>query len=339
MARGIFSIRLVYLVGVLNLAGTGTVFAFNALNSAIRPVDSDYQEIIQKGLRIYDIKTGLKLHATSTTIKSDLAVSLAVPFSDLDFTQLDAWQNPDDIGKAFVQGRDDRFMSWQIDSNDFPRRPTWLYPDDGCYARADVFRDHVKTKGFTETIYKLFVFGNLKVLTKNHPAGSVSWWYHVVPLIYDGVDAFVIDPAIDPSGPMLASDWAKSVNENGDSRISFAICSGITVGPYDACLKPKKDYAADSYVDQSGFFNSEWKRLISLQREPMIELGDLPPWNTDSIENLVEDIEDVNVNVNVNINTQPATNVEMTVPNSETVAEQPQTESSTNIVEEEETTK
>ncbi len=296
MTLRISAVRTFALSLIFGFSSVGATYAANPLISAIRPEGTDFEEIIHTGLKLYNLKIA-KLHATSSSSStSDIAISHAAPLNDLDFSKLEAWSDYNEIVQAFELGRDERFMDWKVDTTDFLRRPTWLYPDDGCYARADVFRDHIKTSGFTGKVYKLFVFGNLKVRTSNHPSGFVSWWYHVVPLVYDGVEAYVIDPAIDPSGPMLVDDWAKSVDENNDAKIRFSLCQGESVSPYDACVKTSGDNAKYSYIDQKGFFNAEWNRLIALKRNPIKELGDLPPWHINEVEDLIIDIDNATIN-------------------------------------------
>ena len=62
----------------------------------------------------------------------------AVPLEDLDLTLATSWDSLGDfatVTKAFEQVRDLRFMITK-DRPNFPRRISWLYPDDGCFDRS-----------------------------------------------------------------------------------------------------------------------------------------------------------------------------------------------------------
>jgi hypothetical protein len=76
---------------------------------------------------------------------------------------------------------------------------TFLYPDDGCYARAHEMCRLMGVQGVSSR--KVFNYGSLVVQTKNHPSCQVSWGYHVAPTLrvrksFPTVEEQVIDPAL-----------------------------------------------------------------------------------------------------------------------------------------------
>ena len=53
----------------------------------------------------------------------------------VNFEDVPEWTNAE-IMAFFEDSRDDRYLAW-VDYPNYPRRNSWLYPDDGCYARAE----------------------------------------------------------------------------------------------------------------------------------------------------------------------------------------------------------
>lgn len=82
------------------------------------------------------------------------------------------------------------------------------YPEDGCYARAHKMSLLLDAKGITTG--KVFIEGDLKVKTQNSPAGEVSWWYHVAPVIKVKKDGREVPYVFDPSifdRPVPEDEW------------------------------------------------------------------------------------------------------------------------------------
>lgn len=179
------------------------------------------------------------------------------------------------INEVFVLLRDHRFLKMSS-SNKFLRRSTWLYPDDGCFARAELLITNGLQFGFPK-MDKIFSFGNLTVSTNNSPSGEVNWWYHVVPIVRTVDKVFVLDPALDPTRALLAQEW---LDLQGDKLelVKVAVCNGDTYEPFSSCLKEDKSSANQSLIDQLDFLDLEWSRLLELNRNPELELGDFPPW-------------------------------------------------------------
>ncbi|MDG0814997.1 protein-glutamine glutaminase family protein [Bdellovibrio svalbardensis] len=194
------------------------------------------------------------------------------PLQKLDLKEIPDVGSLPDLENQFKYVRDTRFMA---DSH-FPRRLTWMYPDDGCYARAEMVSQKIIAQHFTEP-KKIFVFGNLSAKTTNAPGGSVQWWYHVAVIYRVGQVAYVVDPALNPQKPMTLTEWNKAVGGE-QTKVQYAICSHDTFDPDSDCYGPLPMSAAQAEAEQSGFLQDEWDRLLELNRSPEKELGDFPPW-------------------------------------------------------------
>jgi hypothetical protein len=186
-----------------------------------------------------------------------------------------AWESKELMLQRFQEMRDLRFM--QLDSKpNFPRRISWLYPDDGCFARAQVAVRNLIRSSYAAPS-KVFVFGDLNVSTVNSPYGTVNWWYHVAPIVEVDGEKFVLDPAIEPSRPLPLAEWLGKMNPE-PGKLSVAICQSGSYHPYDDCARVNDGDEAQAQSEQEWFLDSEWSRLVELNRDPEKELGDSPPW-------------------------------------------------------------
>lgn len=96
-----------------------------------------------------------------------------------------------------------------------PLNPTapcipFLYPDNGCWARAHEMCRLMQAAGAKPG--KVWIYGSLVVQTVNNPTCSVSWWYHVAPTLcvrrgFFKTERMVIDPSMFP-GPVTVAQWA-----------------------------------------------------------------------------------------------------------------------------------
>jgi hypothetical protein len=200
-------------------------------------------------------------------------VNRKMPFAKLDFSKVVTW-DVSALDGAFALARDTRLLHNTTDPS-FGRRPTFLYPDDGCYARADVMAHELEDLGRPS---KVFVFGNLHVDTDNSPAGFVSWWYHVAPLVVVDGKPQVIDPSLEPHNAIALEDWIKLQSKLEDALVS--VCSPYAFDPGDQCdrLRNDADLQEGANTLQSRFLQYEWDRQVELHRDPKAVLGDSPPW-------------------------------------------------------------
>lgn len=200
--------------------------------------------------------------------------SLSKPLEALDISTIPDVGSYADLENQFHMIRDTRYL--QTSEPSFPRRLTWLYPDDGCYARAEIAAEHLVTNNFVVP-KKVFAFGDLSAKTENSPYGSVQWWYHVAVIYRVGNQPYVLDPALDPKAPMTLNAWNSAIN-GGNDRVTFVVCSKDTFDPDGDCLKPNPISDTFAESEQRGFLSLEWDRLLQLNREPQKELGEFPPW-------------------------------------------------------------
>lgn len=208
-------------------------------------------------------------------IPAGSAWGVAVRYEKLDFSKVTDIGSLEKLNRIFAYIRDSKFINKQTGSIS-TRRLSWLFPDDGCYVRAGL-ASHFLNKQSVPDTQKLFAFGDLAVKSNNHPDGVVRWWYHVVPIYRVGNQGYVIDPSIDPRGPMLAEEWKKAMEINVPAE-KFAICKTQIVSPEDNCSNPRGQSYESLIREQQGFLDQEWTRVQSLGRNPQQELGDSPPW-------------------------------------------------------------
>ena len=238
--------------------------------SAKRLPFEDYRDIMAKYEKTYAPDS--KGYSSSTPNR------LAKYYSQYNLPQLPQWKNFRDMENAFYYVRDLRFLDWTYQGEDFPRRSTWLYPDDGCFARAELIITNLEDKKNRDPIpYKVFVFGNLEVETINSPDGYVSWWYHVVPITAYNNEYYVFDPAIDAERPLTLEEWLGTMGSN-INKLKIAVCNAHTVFPDDDCYSPDIHSKSTILYYQNYFLSSEWQRVKILGRNPIDELGNNPPW-------------------------------------------------------------
>eukprot|EP00274_Cyanoptyche_gloeocystis_P001902 CAMPEP_0196653460 /NCGR_PEP_ID=MMETSP1086-20130531/3085_1 /TAXON_ID=77921 /ORGANISM="Cyanoptyche gloeocystis , Strain SAG4.97" /LENGTH=282 /DNA_ID=CAMNT_0041984675 /DNA_START=29 /DNA_END=877 /DNA_ORIENTATION=- len=178
--------------------------------------------------------------------------------------------------------RDDRFLR-NSSSSVFRRRIAWLYPDDGCSYRAELFRLRVMKMGLPCPM-KVFSFGNLTCRTENAGPNekTVAWAWHVAPLIRVGEVLYVLDPAIDPLQPMTLDAWIEAQISSAADLAGISICDGETFEPASRCSRPERVPAREVLEEEQMYFLAkEWRRQKDLGRDPMIVLGDRPPWASD----------------------------------------------------------
>ncbi len=196
------------------------------------------------------------------------------PLKQLDITHIPDVGSYPDLEREFFYVRDTRFI--KTNNANFPRRLTWMYPDDGCYARAELAKNELNAHNFPEP-KKLFVFGSLHAPSKNSETGYVQWWYHVAVTYRVGADVYVFDPAIEPLHPLKISEWNRLVGGES-SQVQYSICDQNTYDPSNDCNQPTPVSIEMSLQEQKQFLSAEWDRLLDLHRNPEKELGDSPPW-------------------------------------------------------------
>jgi hypothetical protein len=88
----------------------------------------------------------------------------------------------------------------------------FMYPDDGCYARAHEMARLMRLQSIEAE--KIWIYAssnsNLNPAAANHPNCKVNWWYHVAPTLQvqtaSGIEKRVIDPSL-MTGPATPDAW------------------------------------------------------------------------------------------------------------------------------------
>ncbi len=197
----------------------------------------------------------------------------SVSYEQLNIEQAPIIENYEDLQQIFSFMRDHRFLN----THDLPRRISWLYPDDGCYNRAEMAHIPMEELGITVLPAKIFIFGNLEVKTDNHPDGIVYWWYHVAPAYRHQETLYVLDPSLDSLKPLALADW-KKLMQNNQQEVTFSLCSSHTYTPDTDCYSPSMQEAEKIEDHQRDLLTKEWERQVELGRDPAAILGDSPPW-------------------------------------------------------------
>lgn len=135
--------------------------------------------------------------------------------------------------------------------------PSWRYPEDGCFARASManktaFHHYFPLPG------KVFAFGNLTVQSSHSPRGSVSWWYHVAPIVEVDGEKFVLDPAIEFSRPLSLGEWLGRMGT--PERIKVSFCESGTYVPGDSCEDKTDGLELSALRSQKSYLKLEASR-------------------------------------------------------------------------------
>ena len=193
----------------------------------------------------------------------------------IDKLQLDKiphWPKEKNHKLFFENARDNRFMK---DKGNFSRRITWLYPDDGCFARTELMAQQIEKQGAPAGV-KIYAFGSLINESAYSDGGPTEWWYHVaVGYLVDGKVA-IFDPSVSPEKIVTLNEWIQKMGNPKD--LTLSICHRNSYGPSDSCLNPKSNRADRALEDEFELFPYEWERVSSIGKDPKLILGDSPPW-------------------------------------------------------------
>lgn len=247
-------------------------FQEELLHSQLRLPDETFQEAARR----YEGR--LKAAGRLEALGDGSVFQSRVPYVQVKPEDLPAWGGMAELYERFYALRDRRFLETPTRPG-FARRISWLYPDDGCFARAAMARKTIEEWGVPQPA-KVFIFGygGLRVETPNHPAGFVEWWYHVAQVVSVEGRAFVLDPAVEPRRPLPLEEWV--LRQNRDlPRVTLSLCGPYAYAPDSSCLESTP--AAEERAPQSQrlFLGWEWNRQQDLGRRPELVLGDEPPWS------------------------------------------------------------
>lgn len=263
-----------FLIVFLVLALSATALASLEGASPIRYSNEHYEAARDRNLLNKSFRVSFPDITSENINRTPTAEQAKRPLKNLDLNEIPNVGSYADLENEFKYIRDTRFIT-AYDPR-FPRRLTWLYPDDGCYARAEMAKVALVDHHFPAP-KKIFVFGDLRAQSKNSPTGSVTWWYHVAVTYRVGQQVYILDPALEPYRLLTLSEWNRLVGGN-QTRLQYSICSQAAYDPASNCSSSKPLSLEKALEEQIEFLEYEWDRLLELNRIPEEELGNLPPW-------------------------------------------------------------
>lgn len=272
MLIGIFSL----IIGVLTtgaLSGQEVSPTSRGI-SAKRKLNQSFDRVAQQ---LFNEKLGNRHLDFFNQPESNSAYFSMKSLEHLDYSKVSEIYTSHGLTQIFSKVRDSRFLQDDQHEN-FKRRLSWLYPDDGCFVRAELMNFLVDEID-SEKLQQVFIFGDLKVKTDNSPNGFVGWWYHVAPITKVNNKYYVLDPAINHHGPTELTSWIEKQVDTQKAQLT--ICNGDVTSPFDinchGTANPEKEYSA-SLQSMQYYLDREWERQKELLRDPYRVLGNDPIW-------------------------------------------------------------
>jgi hypothetical protein len=209
------------------------------------------------------------------------ARGVARPYSEgLDARAIPEWTGRfEDLQTVVASIRDERLYLHQTQP-DFLRRSTWLYPVDGCYARAEHVSLGFEARGLPRP-GKVLAFGRLAFRSTFGPSSTVYWSYHIAAAFRFRGEVYVLDPVAHPTRPLHFEDWLGAMTADKQT-VKISGCGENTYSPASRCLDGKRISYEAFAKHQMGYMEPEWNRLLKAQLDPVRVLGDEPPWATTS---------------------------------------------------------
>jgi Glutaminase len=152
----------------------------------------------------------------------------------------------------------------------YMRKAPWLYPLDGCFAKAAHISAIAISRGEIAP-GKVFAYGKLRLRSKYVKEGEVRWSYHVVAAYHIGETVYVIDPVVGENddgtySPVLTvSDWVKKLSA-APTDVKVTYCDKNAYDPNSPCIGGQPNGAYLGHV--SFYLNEEYQNLISIGLNP-----------------------------------------------------------------------
>lgn len=243
--------------------GDFSAIAASGSMSASRNENIDY--------RVYE-KKAFKSIAVIRKSQIATALSSARLFGSSSIPVVTSWESPEALQGLFVEARDTK---WLESVGSPSRRIFWMYPDDGCFARAGLMNKYFfQMKAPIPN--KIFAFGNLSVNSSFSTRGKVAWWYHTAPIVKVRGQNYVLDPSVEIARPLLLEEWLRRMGD--PAQIKIAICSSGTYLPKDACSEISDGTESQATNARGYYLSKESKRVKTLNLNTADVLGDNPPW-------------------------------------------------------------
>ena len=106
-----------------------------------------------------------------------------------------------------------------------------------------------------------------------------NWIYHVAPVARVGEQVYVLDPALNSSGPIKLWDWLSLFTDSSNNILS-SLCDETTWDPNGNCENYSFDY---NDIDENKSLQQWREEFQVLERaklglEADNQLGENPPW-------------------------------------------------------------
>ena len=205
----------------------------------------------------------------------------------LSFANVPTWSDADILAQ-FVATRDNRYLR-SAQRPTFLRRIPWMFPEDGCYARAEQVNAQVARAGKVKP-HKLFAFGHyLRPWAEHSFEERQTWDYHVVPVVKNSSgEPIVFDAGLSPCRPLPWKEWLALLVDDLSELDNLAGGWGVALGDANAYYpnslatgEPSHEAESIQQLTEPGFLNLldwEWLRQEELGRDPYAWLGSSPPW-------------------------------------------------------------
>ncbi|MGK5082728.1 protein-glutamine glutaminase family protein [Bdellovibrionota bacterium FG-1] len=262
-----------FLVILLTTALSTSAIAQHIDNASVHSAFRYPHETLDQALQRYSVRLHQAGGSPAYWINAQTA---AVPLPQVDFSRVPTLPSLSNMYQAFARVRDSRMIE---DPNHFNtlRRLTWLFPDDGCFARAAFGAQAMKNWGYVEPA-KIFIYGNLTFSTPNAPQGPVHWWYHVAPIVRIKGVPYVFDPGTDPKKPLKIDEWLAHFDFD-PNQLTVSICRASAYVPASPCYMSANHFETYGLRDEQSFLNLEWERVLELGKDPTEWLTGDSPWN------------------------------------------------------------
>lgn len=194
-------------------------------------------------------------------------------YSSLNLEDLPEVASAEELQLTFQKLRDVREWYWAELPN-FRRRIPWLYPEDGCFSRADLM-DQKLTDWKEPRAHHVFIFGNISA---TNDYGTYFWWFHVAPVVKLKGEAYVIDPAVFFEAAIPLKEWILKMTSQVEA-VKLSLCGPAALYPFDRCNQKESTWDA-AYKEElvQEYLRSEWVNLEKvLNHTPAYLLGESPP--------------------------------------------------------------
>lgn len=155
----------------------------------------------------------------------------------------------------------------------FQRRAAWLFPVDGCYAKAAHVSAEAAKRGYPKP-GKVFAYGDLEYATQYARNGRKTYWsYHVAAAYRVSGQVYVLDPMISPKTAMTLSTWLSQISDK-PSAVKVKLCDSKAYSPHSKCRGSRGNGAYTGHM--RSILVNEWNNLKKLGYSPTELLGPAP---------------------------------------------------------------